>query len=132
VTCRDCAARLRQVEDSRRRAHRLSGTNGALMNEVDRLRRRVAELEGCEPPPASESWLAGEVSAADVDWGRAEVLRLPSGDQPWRVVDHRHFEVNVLVPYPGDVALPPYWAPLAFRHRRDAEAEVARRQGLTD
>ena len=112
----------RHRDDSRR----LRSSNAALECQADRMRARIAELEGWTPP--DRPVVVADVDVAD--WAGAGVIRLRTGDRPWRIVTAEGWEVNHLRPgglVAGQMAAP-YWAPLQFATRREADAELARRR----
>jgi hypothetical protein len=127
--------RKAQEEAERMRSYiaQLQGTNGALMNEIDRLGVELAQERGWVPPPEPEPsyW----VPDSAVDWTTAEVVDVKHGDRRWRLATAEGWKVFELKPYPSrveGVELAPYWSPMGYRSKADALAEIARRVSSVD
>ncbi len=113
------------IAATERRIHQLTATNGALMNEIDRLRLEIALLKGWTPPPEPDPqyWIRSDDGG--IDWCEVEIRKM-GGDRPWRLVTDKGWEIHELRPYPDSSRpdLPPFWAPMAYARKAEAAAAI--------
>lgn len=87
-----------------------------------------ARVDAHRPKPAPRPEPPHDV--AEFSWGECELTRFSHHNSPWWVT-WRGGEVHTLEPYPGHTGnykMPPYWAPMAYDTRAEAEKALAKRR----